>query len=170
MKKKKYILYGVLIFILVLIISIITISIWNNDFKLTSEDRTWINENINTIQNVYITKDVNIFSKDGEGVFYSFLNNFSEEYGININTVSVDENTNNNGIVLSQTKYLKDNSEVIYTDHYVLVRKQYEIIKDIKDLDGKIIGVLNSDLDYIKSYLKETNINFNGFDKLQQHI
>lgn len=162
MKKKKIIIYGILIFILVLVISIITISILNNENKLTSEERTWINENINTIQTVNVVKDANVFSKDGTGVFYTFLNDFSNEYGIKLNITTTEENHTNT--YFDYTKTLNENSEVLYTDHYVLVGKNYEIIKDAKDLEGKIIGVLNSDLEYIKSYLKDSTISFNGYE------
>ena len=166
MKKKTYIIYGILLFIIALIISIITILILNNDNKLTSEERTWINENINTIQNINVVKDANVFSKDGSGVIYTFLNNFSEEYDIDFNIITSE--TNSNVSAFSYTKELKDNSKIIYTDHYVLISNRYEIIKDSKDLEGKIIGVLNSDLEYVKSYLKNNSINFNGYETIDE--
>lgn len=162
MKKKRYIISGIIIFILILIASIITISILNDKNKLTSGERTWINENINNIQTVSVVKDANVFSKDGSGVIYTLLNELSEEYGIELNIVPSSKNTNDNHF--NYTKNINDNSEIIYTDHYVIVSKNYEIIKDIEDLDGKIIGILNSDLEYVKSYLKDSNINFNSYE------
>jgi len=167
MKKKKNLIYGVLAFIVVLIIVIITINVLGNENKLSSEERTWINDNINTVQNINVSKDLNIFSKDGSGVFYTFLNDFSNEYGIQLNIVTVDDN-NSNSTSLSYTKNLKDNSEVLYTDHYVLVGKKQEIIKNRKELDEKVVGVLNSDLEYIKSYLKDSNITFNSFENEEE--
>ena len=167
MKKKKNLIYGVLAFIVVLIIVIITINVLGNENKLSSEERTWINDNINTVQNINVSKDSNIFSKDGSGVFYTILNDFSNEYGIQLNIVTVDDN-NSNSTSLSYTKNLKDNSEVLYTDHYVLVGKKQEIIKNRKELDEKVVGVLNSDLEYIKSYLKDSNITFNSFENEEE--
>lgn len=162
MKKKRYIISGIIIFILILIASIITISILNDKNKLTSGERTWINENINNVQTISVVKDANIFSKDGSGVIYTLLNELSEEYELKLNIVPSSKNTNDN--YFNYTKNISDNSEIIYTDHYVIVSKNYEIIKDIEDLDGKIIGILNSDLEYVKSYLKDTNINFNSYE------
>ena len=162
MKKKKIIIYGIILFIVLSIIAIVTFSILNNENKLTSEERTWINQNINTIQTVSVVKDANVFSKNGEGVFYSFLNDFSNEYGIKLNITTKGDNSNDTHF--NYTKKLSDNSEILYTDHYVLLGKGYEIIKDAKDLEGKIIGVLNSDLEYIKSYLKDSTINFNAYE------
>ena len=162
MKKKKFIIYGILGIVLVLIIGIVAILIIGDENKLTSDERTWINDNINTIQNINVVKDSNVFSKDGSGVFYTFLEDFSEEYDIKFNIITSEESNNK---YFSYTKKINDNSKVLYTDHYVLLSKNYEIISDINDLDGKIIGVLNSDLEYIKSYLKDNTISFNGYDK-----
>ena len=160
MKKKNIIIYSILIIIILSVVGIILFNILNNENKLTSDERTWINENINKIQTVNVVKDANIFSKNGKGVFYTFLEDFSEKYGINFNIVpSTDSST-----YFNYTKELKDNSLVLYTDHYVLLSKNYEIINDINDLDNKIIGVLNSDLEYVKSYIQNNKISFNGYE------
>ena len=166
MKKKLYIIYGILIFITVLI-SVVTVVILNDHNKLTSEERTWINDNINNVQNINVIKDANVFSKDGSGVFYTFLNNFSQEYDIDFNIIT-SELSNNNGSSFSYTKKLEDASKVIYTDHYVLIGKNYEIIKDSNELQGKNIGILNSDIDFVNSYLKGSTVNFKGYDNVDE--
>ena len=168
MKKKRWIISSILILLVLVIIGIITYKILTNENKLTSEERTWINENINNVQNVSIIKDENVFSKDGEGVFYSFLNDFTEEYGIKINTVSVDNADGNSNVLLVATKDVEDNSKVFYTDHYVLVGNKYEIFSNNKDLENKTIGVLNSEINYIQSYLKDVNISFNGYEDVEE--
>jgi len=160
MKKKNIIIYSILIIIILSVVGIILFNILNNENKLTSDERTWINENINKIQTVNVVKDANIFSKNGKGVFYTFLEDFSEKYGINFNIVP----STDNSTYFNYTKELKDNSLVLYTDHYVLLSKNYEIINDINDLDNKIIGVLNSDLEYVKSYIQNNKISFNGYE------
>ena len=126
--------------------------ILSDENKLTSEERTWINSNINNVQNIYVAKDENLFSKDGNGVFYDFLEDFETEYGLKINVVTF-ENSNPDGINLNNIDLVTTNSNVFYTDHYVLVSKNLEIIKSYDDLKDKTIGVLNKDLDYLKSYL-----------------
>ncbi len=162
MKKKKYIFTSIGILITLIVIGIITFAFLNDEYKLSSEERTWINQNINNIQNINVAKDANIFSKNGEGVYYSFLNDFSEEYGIKFNMVTSTDSTSNNAF--TYTKVVGDNDYILYTDHYVLVSNNNEIIKSNSDLENKVIGVLNNDLDYIKSYLKDSSINFNGYE------
>ncbi|MBQ8901927.1 MAG: diguanylate cyclase [Bacilli bacterium] len=166
MKKKRWIISLIAIILVLLVGGIITFNILNDENKLTSEERTWINDNINNVQNIYVVKDENAFSKDGSGVFYSFLNDFSEEYGINLNIITFDGSSAPSSNNLNYTKELKDNSKVFFTDHYVLVGKNNEVLNSNKDLENKTIGVLNSELEYIKSYLKEVNINYNGYDTI----
>ena len=88
MKKKKWLLPGIIGAILLIIISFIIFQILSDENKLTSEERTWINSNINNVQNIYVAKDENLFSKDGNGVFYDFLEDFETEYGLKINVVN----------------------------------------------------------------------------------
>ncbi len=169
MKKKKWLISAIIVIVILITIGIVTFNILNDKNKLTSEERTWISENINNVQNVYVSKDSNIFSKDGQGVFYTFLNDLMAEYGLKINAVNQElEITNNDNVNLSYTKTVNDNSKIFYTDHYVVISKNTEIINDNNDLVGKTVGILNSDLDFVKSYLKEININYNGFDTIEE--
>ena len=164
MKKKTWILPIVLVVIAILGILIITIRSFNSDEKLSSEERTWINDNINNVQNIYVVKDENVFSKDGEGVFYTFLNDFSEEYGIKLNIINYDASTQVVDNKLDYSNKISSQDKILYTDHYVVVGKNNEIITNVDALENKTVGVLNSDLEYIKSYLKEVNINYNGYE------
>ena len=167
MKKKKWLISSLVAVIIIVIVSIFLVRTLNDKNKLTSDERTWINTNINNLQNIYVVKDANIFSKNGEGVFYQFLAEFQKEYGLKVNAVNFDETTDSNAISLNYTKSIKDNDKVFYTDHYVLVSSEDELISNNNDLTNKTIGVLNSDLEYIKTYLKDYNINYNGFDTIE---
>ncbi len=168
MKKKK--IYITIIFIVILLVigGLFIYRVVSDQNKLTSEERTWINENINNVQNVYLVKDENIFSKDGTGVFNTFLQDFTNEYKININPINFEGEINNNTIKFNYTKSLNDNEDVFYKDHYVLVSKKFEFINSNDDLNNKIIGILNSDIDYVKGYLKDVNINYNGYDDVTE--
>ena len=166
MKKKKWLISSIIVIIILIITAIFVFNIINDKNKLTSEERTWINENINNVQNVYVIKDTNIFSKDGHGVFYNFLAEFMKEYGLKVNTVNFDSSLDTKVVNLNYTKTKNDNDKVFYTDHFVLVSNEDEIINNNTELANKTIGVLNSDLDYVKKYLKDFNINYNGFDTI----
>lgn len=165
MKKKKIIIPSILLIILIFIGGLVTYKILTDETKLSSEERNWINNNINTIQNVNVIKDENLFSKDGHGVFYDFLNAFTEEYGIKLNFVTYGGEETPSGIKLGFKKDIDKDSKIFYTDHYVLLSKDYTYINSNYDLNNLTIGVLNSDLEYIQNYLKGINISYKGYEK-----
>ena len=93
MKKKKWLFIAIGLVIL-LIGGVIGFNLLNNRVKLTSDERTWINNNINNVNNVYISPDENLFSRDGHGLFYDFLSDVTNEYGINFNYVTTNSDSN----------------------------------------------------------------------------
>ncbi len=168
MKNKKWII-PVIALVFLSIIGIVTFNILNNANKLTSTERKWINSNVNNLQNIYVINDEPLFSQDGHGVFYDFLNDFSNEYGIKLNIVSFDSTSTPSDISLNYTKNVTSDTDIFYTDHYVLLGKELEIYNSYQELEDKNIGVLNSDLEFVKSYLKEVKVNligYNTFDDL----
>lgn len=167
MKKKKIIIWIIVAIILISIISIFTYRMLNDENKLTSEERTWINGNINNIQSINVIKDENIFSNNGSGVFYSFLNDFSNEYGLKINPVSVSDN-NINGNSLLNVFELNNTYKVFYKDHFVIVSTNNEIVNENEDLSNKTFGVLSSDLAYIRNYLDKENIKYTEYDTVDK--
>ncbi len=167
MKKHKWLIPAVITLILLLTGGIITYRILTDKTKLTSTERNWINSNINNVQNINVIKDENIFSKDGHGVFYDFLNSFSEKYGITLNTITYESNNTPSGIKLNYTTTLNKDSQVFYTDHYVVLSKNNNSFNTNNDLNNLTIGILNNDLEYVKSYLKEISITYNGYDTLE---
>ena len=156
MKKRIWLLLSGVFLVLIIAVTL-TFSILNSQNKLSSDERTWINTNINNVSNVYI--------KNGHGVFYTFLNDVKEEYGINFNVVTnIPDNVN--GITFTRSETLSPNAKLFYTDHYILVSKEEEYIKDISDLDGLKIGVLTNDAEYIKTYLKDIVIDYSSYDTI----
>ena len=163
MKTRKWLL-PLIVFIIVLSVGVMTYFVLNNKNKLTSEERKWINSNINNVQNVYVLKDEYLFSKDGQGVFNLFLDDFSKEYGLKINIITIENNSEEAGIKLNKTINNSEDLNVFYKDHYILVGKNKDNIISINNLDNKTIGVLNKDIDYIKNYIKNDKIIFKTFE------
>ncbi len=163
---KKAIIISFIIGILI-VGGIVTYFLVNDENKLTVDEKRWINDNLTTVQNVNVINDVNIYGKNGHGVFYDFLTDFSSEYNLRINPVITGEAAVN---VFKETNSLTDNSLVFAEDHYVLVSKDKEIIERdvIKSLN---IGYLNKDKDYLNSFImldegvgyEDSNSLFNDF-------
>ncbi len=153
MKKKKKIWIIGLIVLFLGAIGGITFYFLNDKNKLTVQERAWLDDNISTIQNINIVNNANVFGKNGTGLFYDFLNDFSLEYGMQINPITYNSDALPGGITFGYKNSLADNDTIFYTDHYVLLSKKSELIKDINDIKGKTIGVNQNNSSYIGTYL-----------------
>lgn len=124
-----------------------------NANRLTSEERHWINDNSSNIQNVNIINDVNIFGKVGEGLFYSFLEDFTTTYEIKFNPITMTTDEEGTNLSLTTGNTLPENSFSFYQDHYVLVSKNEEIIPNIQSITNKKIGLLKNTAEDVKKNL-----------------
>ena len=164
MKKHKSTIIVIISIILLAIIGIVLYILLNNSNKLTVMERNWINNNVNTLQNINIVNDANVFGNSGSGVFYDFLNDFSKEYSLTINPITFNTLDISSGISLGVKKSIEDNDLVFYTDHYVLVGKNSENINNLNIMVGKPIGILNSDLSIVSKYMNNTNLTITQFE------
>lgn len=171
MKKKKSIIIIIVSIILVIGIAIGLYFILNDKDKLTVSERNWVNESIGTIQNINVVNNVNVFGKDGSGVYYDFIKDFETEYGLNINPITFNEGSNPSGITFGIKQSIGENDILFYTDHYVLVGKNNDIISQEENLNGKSIDILSKDLNYVSKYLKKaSNVSFKQFETMDEMI
>lgn len=155
MKSKKKIFILVSILLLILISSIVALFMYFRDpNKLSSSEKRFLADNSSTIQNINVMNNIDIFGDAGVGLYYDFVDDFSKEYGIDINTVAYNLGEAADGISFGVGNSLNNNEVAFYKDHYVLVSKNYEYTQSIESLEGKKIGVLASNLSYVTSYLE----------------
>ena len=140
MKKRKNIIIVIISVLVVIVSAVVLFNILNDKDKLTVVERNWINDNIGTILNINVLNNVNVFGKDGSGVYYDFLNDFKDEYSLSINPITFNSGNNPSGITLGVKYNVDSKDEVIYKDHFVLVSKNNDVISTISDLNGKEIG------------------------------
>ena len=171
MKKKRNIIILIVSILLVIGIAVGLFFLLNDKNKLTVVERNWINNNIGTIQNVNVLNNVNVFGKDGSGVFYDFIKDFESEYELDINPITFNYGNNPSGITFGVNNKVNDTDALFYTDHYVLVGKNNDIVTSIEDLNGKTIGILSNDLSYVSKYIKKaSNVSFKQFDNEDELI
>lgn len=169
MKNKKSVIITIVIILLLVIIGLVVYRILSDENKLTASERRWINNNINTVQNINVLNDVNIFGNTGTGVFYEFLNDFKSEYGMELNPVTFNYDESASGLTLGVTRNLGENDFVFYEDHYVLVGLEKEVISDYDKLAGMKIGVMKSDASYVSSYLNDVgNVTLAQYDDKEE--
>lgn len=165
MKNKKSVIITIIIILLVVVIGLFTYRVLTDEARLTSSERRWINNNINTVQNINVVNDVNLFGNTGTGVFYEFLNDFETEYRLQMNPVTFNYGENPSGLTLGITRSLGAEDFVFYTDHYVLVGLEDEVLSGYDDLTGKTIGLTKDDASYVSGYLANvSNVTLTQYD------
>ena len=91
MKKKKnkklFIILGIVLLI-ILISVLLIVNAYRNKTELTLNEKKWIEENKQSMVDIYIMNDLPIFSSDENDIFLSFLDYFEAETGLTLNKVS----------------------------------------------------------------------------------
>ena len=169
MKNRKYLIIGVIILLLVIGASL-GIYFYNNSKHLTVNEKNWLDksQSANQVLNINIINNANVFGKNGTGIFYNFIDDFANEYGLNINKITYNYGGIPGGISLGAKTFIDDKDTVFYIDHYVLISKKYSIINDISNLAGSSIGILSSDLSYVTNYITNLNINYKAYENSEE--
>ena len=167
-KKKKKIILSVIGLIILLVGLTIFLNYINDENRLSSAEKRWINNNINNVNNIYVSKDSNIFSNNGTGVYYDFLNDLENEYGIKTNPITVDKESVTSNLKFDVTKVVSKEDSLIYKDHYVVVSKNKEYLYNLDSLNNKRVGLLSSDYEYVSNYLKEYSVELVKYDSLDK--
>lgn len=164
-KKFKLILTSFIGIIVITLVSLILVRILNDPNKLTVEENKWINNNLSTVLNVNVLNDLDVFGSSGSGVFYDFLNDLGKEYNLKINPITYTTKDSSVSSGFISTTSPDDKFVEFYADNYVLIKKEYIYFNDLSSLNNLKIGILKSDEDYLKSYLKDNqSIEFVTYD------
>lgn len=159
-KNKKIILISVLILLLGIILIGILAYVNNNKNSFSFSEKSWINQNTNNVIDVSVEGSLPVFSNNGEGVFYDYLHNLESDTSLTFN-VTVDGTSN---YTFKNKNELSPSDLVFYTDHYVLISTNSNQIETFETIKNQYIGVINNDLDYVSTYLKNYNLNLKGYE------
>lgn len=164
MKKNRKKIIIISIF-LIIIIAVMWMFSQNQENKLTGSEKQWITNNQNTVQNINVVNNINLFGDSGKGVYYNFLNAFMTEYDVKLNPVTISKNESTTYLALTVGNSLPEDAFSFFEDHYVLVGKNNEFITSRNGLDNLTIGILNRDAEYIKKYLNDlTNTKYKIYE------
>ncbi len=176
-KKTKKILILLTIF-LVLIVSLIVfiINYTKDAISLSIVEKSWINKNSNTVIDISTYNNVPIYGYNGEGISFSFLEEFTNLYGIEFNKISYlqGDNVELKDIsfnILDFNDELTKNDILMYLDEYVIVGKESTTFNKLNDMKNIKIGVFNNDMSMVSYYLMDTeNISYSPYDTIDSLI
>lgn len=160
--KKFYYIIGlflVLVFVVIGILFYVNSSSENYSFA----EKNWINSNTDKEQTISIERDLPIFSSNGEGVFYDYLAALEKDTNLSFG-VNVSDGSENVGYRFVEKNVLDKSDLVFYTDHFVLISTNGNTISDLSQVKNQVIGVIDSDKEYVSNYLKDYALNLKSFD------
>ena len=164
-------------FLLLVLIIMVAVSVNKKNDKngvFSLLEKRWIEKNKSTVVDISILNDVPIFGEDGEGVFFDFLNDFTEETEIKFNMIpykTTGSSASKYVFEMTNNSSLKDNELLFYNDNYVLVSKNNDEVKRMSDLKGVTIGVLETDLNKIKSSFDDSDlIIYNSYSNIDSIV
>lgn len=166
-KKKNNKKTGILLIVLlvIILIALINFSSRNNkDTKLDLAEKKWIENNKEDVINVSIANNIPVFSDDGEGVFFDFVDKLKEKTNLSFNLISYDASgdTEENDLYFEVLKgknasKVSKNDMKFYTDYYVLIGRKSEKISSPENIKNKKIGTLTDDLSTVSYYISSEN-------------
>ena len=147
-----------LIFTISLVIFILNYTKDSSSFSIL--EKNWINNHTSNVIDISVYNDVPIYGQDGEGIIFSFLDEFTKTYDVRFNKISYLTDGNNElkkaaFRILDYNTELTDNDILIYEDYYVIVGRETNTINDISDLEGSSLGVLDGDINNIRYFLND---------------
>lgn len=150
-KKRNILIIAISVIILIIIGTIIYHAL-NDASRLTTTEKEWITTNTGTVQSIGIMNNVDVLGKNGQGVFYDFIEDIKNEYNLTINpvTYNIGEEPVNKAFKIKTD--IDSNDIVFYEGHYVLIGKNFANINSLKDLANIKIGILSNDKSRFDEY------------------
>ena len=166
---------GIIISILVLLgIGVGTLYYLNKQDKestLTILEKQWIEDNKNTIQDFSIVNKIPVFSLEGEGLVYSFLDELETKTGLEFNRITYTYGEEVSGYSFSVKEKLENNDILLYQDNYAIIGKEAKKYLSLKEIDNVKIGVYEKDMDNVKKYLNNGNtISFVSYETIDEML
>ena len=175
-KNTKILIISSIVIAFLICVVFLSINYSKDDTSFSIIERKWITSNVNDIKNVNIYNDIPVYGYNGNGISFSFLDKFTEEYGIKFNKISYfSTNSPEYGDiafrVLDNNTKVANNDILFYIDNYVIVSKDDLVLDDLFDISDNI-GILSNDKEVIDSYLNDNLkvTNYKSIDLLMENI
>lgn len=162
--KKKFFIIGSIVAILLIALVVVLYFYFTDRSRLNATEKRFLADNTTTIQNIDVLNNVSIFGNNGSGVFYDFLEDFYKEYNLKTNPVTYNFGETPSNIAFTIGNTIGEDEFVFYEGHYVLVSKKSETISTTSHLANKKIGIVNSNLSYVSSFLDSDSLTIQTYN------
>lgn len=172
MKKKLIIIIPILVALLVFAGLYGYLNYKDDKTNLTISERKWIENNNGIKFDFEIANNIPVYSMDGTGVIFEFINNFEEDTSLEFNKISYikEKNPTTNGLrirILNNDTNLTEKDLLIAEDGYIALSKSNVRYNNLTEINNQIIGVFTSDAGELSYYLKSgTNLTYKTYDDI----
>lgn len=161
-KTNKIIVLSIIGLLLGICLVIFILNYTKDSSSFSLLEKNWINGHKSSVIDVSVYNDVPVYGYNGEGMIFSYLEEFTNSYGIEFNKVSYLNGSNNklrdvSFRILNYGEELSNNDIEMFRDYYAIVSKNDDNINDILELKDKTVGVLDGDITNVKYFLNDGN-------------
>ena len=157
MKMKKIVIISIVSVLLLGGIIFGFYKIFKDENSLTIAEKTWISNNKNSVYTINVPNDINVFGKNGAGVFFDFINSLDEELSLKLNSSVYSINSTNDALGFNVDTSYNSRDLLIYMDYFVLISKDKNSVVNLEKIADKTIGIIGKDLSYVSSYYTLSN-------------
>lgn len=133
--------------------------------NLSVAEEQWISENKTKLIDIDIPKNINMFSIEGDGIFFEFIEYLEEETELSFNKNLYDKYTDNGNLSFSLSK---DSNLLFHEDYYVVLSTKDINIHKYEEIENSKVGTTSTIIPRItKVYKSEMEyITVDNYDKL----
>ena len=172
MKNKKRLIFIILGVALLIFIGLYLIINYSEPNILNSEDKKWISDNGGKVIDISVINDLPVYSNNGSGVIFDFLNYVTEKTTLDFNKIPYLKGSSNANSaykfeIVDGSDKLTSNQLLFLNDNYVVVEKIDHKINSIDDLSSQTVGFLKDDSSILTYYLENIdNIKMKTYDSI----
>ena len=170
MKSRKKIIYLIIGIAIIVFLGLYIIINYTEPNILDSQDKKWISDNGGKVIDIDVLNDIPIYSNNGSGLVFDFLEYVKKETNLEFNKVpylrgSTGTNSKYRFEAIDGSTKLTSDQLLVFSDSYVAIEKTDRKVNGIDDFAGQTIGVLSSDHNTIAYYLENvSNTVFKKYD------
>lgn len=157
MKMKKIVIISIVSVLLLGGIIFGFYKLFKDENSLTIAEKTWISNNKNSVYTINVPNDINVFGKNGAGVFFDFINSLDEELSLKLNSSVYSINSTNDALGFNVDTSYNSRDLLVYMDYFVLISKDKNSVVNLDKISDKTIGIIGKDLSYVSSYYSLSN-------------
>lgn len=139
----------------------------DNNTSLTLIEKQWIEKNKNQIYDFGLPTNIPMFTSNGSGIIFDFLNDLQKNTGLVINKVSYDKSDNIPEYSMKLKTTLEKNDILIYKDTYAVIIKNNVKLNNFDEIKNLNIKLLKGDDETLAFYLSDNeNLKITVFDNI----